>query len=253
VARRPDVAWGRYLREFHAEEPGITERVLRRCRHGGLDPYGWLLQGVDPASTVLDVGCGNGAARPPGASAWVGVDPSVEELQRGAAEGRTALVRADARRLPCADGSIDAVTAAMSLMLVDPVERALAEIARVLRPGGTLHALLPTSGPLTAGDVWRYGRVFLALRATSSFPSTPLARRAAALVEDAGLELLIDERARFAYEVAEPADGEDLVRSLYLPGVAEQRRTAGRRRAAALAPTTIGIPLRRVVARRVRT
>ena len=50
----------------------------------------------------------------------------------------TEIVDAQAERLPFADESVDTVVSTLALCTVDEPERALAEIARVLRPGGQL-------------------------------------------------------------------------------------------------------------------
>lgn len=84
--------------------------------------------------TVLDLGCGN---RPyavwygPLATSVIAIDP---------APGASQDVQAVADRLPLRDGSIDTVLCTEVLEHVDRIEAAVAEIARVLRPGG--HALI---------------------------------------------------------------------------------------------------------------
>src|SRR5690606_8404714 len=45
----------------------------------------------------------------------------------------------DARRLPLGAGSVDAVLCTWSLCSIDDPHLAVAEMARVLRPGGTFH------------------------------------------------------------------------------------------------------------------
>src|SRR5262249_35202425 len=57
------------------------------------------------------------------------------------------LVCADAFRLPLPDASVDAVTVAFGVRNLRPRDAALAEIARVLRPGGTLVVLEATRPP----------------------------------------------------------------------------------------------------------
>lgn len=49
------------------------------------------------------------------------------------------FIALDAARLPTADGSVDHVLSTWTLCTIPDVGQALAEIRRVLRPGGTLH------------------------------------------------------------------------------------------------------------------
>ncbi|HVS85081.1 MAG TPA: class I SAM-dependent methyltransferase [Gaiellaceae bacterium] len=97
---------------------------------------------VSPAR-VLDVGCGRGniAERVAAETAAdvVGVDQSERMVELTRARGIEAVV-GDVRRLPFEDGSFDCALAAWMLFHVDDVDAALAEIARVLTPGGRLVA-----------------------------------------------------------------------------------------------------------------
>jgi demethylmenaquinone methyltransferase / 2-methoxy-6-polyprenyl-1,4-benzoquinol methylase len=122
----------------------------------GQDPR-WrrfLVERVDasPSDTVLDVACGTGAialalARRYGC-AVVGVDQSAEMLAEGrrrvAAAGLAARVRleqARAESLPFPDAGFDALTFGYLLRYVDDPAATLAELARVVRPGGRMAAL----------------------------------------------------------------------------------------------------------------
>jgi ubiquinone/menaquinone biosynthesis C-methylase UbiE len=94
---------------------------------------------------VLEIGVGTGLsfAHYPPVEELVGVDPSEPMLRRArkrAAElGRNvALVEAPAEALPFEDGSFDTAVALAVLCSVDDPRRALAEIRRVLKPGGRL-------------------------------------------------------------------------------------------------------------------
>ena len=130
----------RFLRAFHAAHPGITARAMLR---GG--SYDRLAARVTEAR-VLDLACGDGAllARlPPGA---IGIDVSREEL--GAARR---VVQGRAQALPFAAGSFDVVTCHLAFMLFDDLEAVVAELARVLAPGGRFVALLG-GGPTADGD-----------------------------------------------------------------------------------------------------
>jgi len=87
--------------------------------------------------TCLESGCGTGvrAARVRGLG-WtpVGVDVSAGMLRH--ARPRLPVVRADATRLPFADGALDAVVAIMVHTDMPDYPAVLTEAARVLRPGG---------------------------------------------------------------------------------------------------------------------
>jgi ubiquinone/menaquinone biosynthesis C-methylase UbiE len=108
---------------------------------------------------VLDVGCGPGnftrvfAEHAPDGLV-VGIDASETMLARAAQEPQLeqlAYVRGDASALPFGDETFDAVCCFAALYLIEHPLRALAEIARVLAPGGRV-ALLASSnrGPLPA-------------------------------------------------------------------------------------------------------
>lgn len=97
-----------------------------------------LLAATRGAYRVLELGVGTGRLlRQVEAPVRVGVDVAAGMLARARERGLH-LARADAGRLPFADRSFDAVVAGKgSLRYLDP-ERALAEAARVLVPGGAL-------------------------------------------------------------------------------------------------------------------
>jgi SAM-dependent methyltransferase len=127
---------------------------------------------LEGARRVIDVGTGEGqiarlAARR-GADV-IGVDPTRAQL-RVAAErgGGPHYVRAAAEHLPFADGSFDAAVACLVFEHVPDHEAPIAEIARVLEPGGRFvfllnHPLLqaPNSGWVIDHDLdeqyWRVG------------------------------------------------------------------------------------------------
>ena len=98
----------------------------------------------------VDVGCGNGAftellyehCAPNGA---LGVDPSQAQLEFARARGMPGSARfelGDAMALPCADRSFDAAVMALVLFFVPAPAQGLAEMRRVVRPGGNVSAYL---------------------------------------------------------------------------------------------------------------
>jgi ubiquinone/menaquinone biosynthesis methyltransferase len=71
----------------------------------------------------------------------VGADFSREMLARGCAKTALPAAQADALALPFAAATFDAVTVAFGVRNLESLPRGLAEIARVLRPGGVLGVL----------------------------------------------------------------------------------------------------------------
>ncbi len=243
--------WSCYLRDFHSAQPGITEQVLRHARNEGRDPYDWLIEALPGEGRMLDLAGGNGAftVRLPETATAVLLDTSPAELADAHRRGVRQVVRADATALPIAEASIDAVACSMALMLV-PLGSALTEIRRVLEPGGLLVATVPATGPLTAGDVWHYTRLLLALRCTHlSYPNDRALAEPESLLSRAGLTVVDDQRRRFVCHIETPAVGRMLFDSLYLPDCAPRRLAAGRRVAEGWTGTHLGIPVRRLIAR----
>ncbi|MGW7540391.1 class I SAM-dependent methyltransferase [Streptomyces sp. NPDC054770] len=143
--------------------------------------------GLRAGDRVLDAGCGTGRALPPlrgavGPSGVVlGMDLTPAMLQAARRAGRDRagqLLLADVAMLPVRSASLDAVFAAgLIAHLPRPAEN-LRELARVVRPGGTLALFHPIGratlaarqgrqitpddlraegnlGPLLAGSGWR--------------------------------------------------------------------------------------------------
>lgn len=108
--------------------------------------------GLREGARVLDAGCGTGRALPPlrdavGPSGVVlGADLTPAMLEAAARAGRDAdgqLLLADVAALPVRSESLDAVFAAgLIAHLPNPAEN-LRELARVVRPGGTLALFHP--------------------------------------------------------------------------------------------------------------
>jgi len=97
-----------------------------------------FVESLPARSVVLDIGCGNGKNMTIRDDIQiVGMEPSAALCAATVAKGLTA-VQADARALPCADETVDAVLMIAVLHHMPPEEqiKALFEIQRVLKPGG---------------------------------------------------------------------------------------------------------------------
>jgi SAM-dependent methyltransferase len=253
-APTPVTDWPRYLSDFHRRRPGITEDVLAASASPVIgDPYDWVAAAVS-AGPVLDLACGSGPmwGRAPAARPWVGVDRSASELARGRGRGVDGVIRADATHLPFPEGTFATVVCSMALMILQPLESALAELTRVLMPGGVVVLLLPGRRPLGPRDLRRYARIMVAVRRSHlTYPNGRALRRLADRVGAHGLEIVVDGRRRFAFPLTDLPATRRFVDSLYLPGVPPDRIRAAKTLAAPWEGSDIGIPLRRVVLRRV--
>ena len=152
-----------YERVAEQEKAGRVERVFDRVSgrydlmndlmsfglHRLWKAFAVTLARVRPGERVLDVASGSGdlsrafAAR--GAQVWMS-DINGRMLARGRDRmldaGRLApAVQCDAERLPFAAASFDCVSVAFGLRNMTHKDAALAEMARVLRPGGRLLVL----------------------------------------------------------------------------------------------------------------
>ena len=127
----------------------------------GIPPAGGLVREcVTPESHVLDMGCGNGRAAGPllvscGAR-YVGIDISHTAVAAARELGLDARVIEDAAALPFEADTFDFVLSVEVLEHLFRPDLAAAEIARVLRPGGTAVITVPNVA------YWRH-RVDLAL------------------------------------------------------------------------------------------
>ncbi len=131
--------------------------LLNRLMTGGLDRR-WRRRAVERlvlrgGERLLDLACGTGdlAGLAAGRGARVvGLDFAAAMLCRARVRVPAAnLVRADAARLPLADGSVDAAVCGFALRNLVAREPVLAELHRVLRPGGRV-ALLDVGRPRSA-------------------------------------------------------------------------------------------------------
>lgn len=149
---------------------GVEDRVAELFVRAGA---------LGPASRVLEVGIGTGRIAVPLASRvarYAGADLSAAMLGKLAAKRvglPIDLVRADAARLPFADGRFDAVVGVHVFHLIPGWRAVLAEAARVLAPGGLL---LHGGDDHSRGPVWRRWRDRVEERGSAPNVGVPRAR-----------------------------------------------------------------------------
>ncbi len=175
----------------------IAERYdfLNHLLSAGLDKR-WRRQAIDVLhltgrETVLDLCTGTAdlalaaMSAQPHARRVVGVDFSAAMLRIGNKKIRAVspsgrppaieLIRGDAMRIPLGDGTTDAATIGFGIRNVEQPASACREIARVLRPGGTLVILefsLPRSSALRNFYLWYFRKILpLIGRVVSKHPS----------------------------------------------------------------------------------
>jgi len=149
-----------YVREQYASEDGLAVRASIYGL-GGIDARDVVLeelQRVRPAH-LLEVGSGWGElaeriARELGCTV-VAIDQSERMVELARERGVDARV-GDVQDLEFGDAEFDAVVAAWMLYHVPDLERALAECARVLRPGGMFIAV--TNAASDFSELWELVR-----------------------------------------------------------------------------------------------
>lgn len=145
-----------FLRAFHRAHPGITTRAFARGRTDeGRSSYEVLADAAREAmargQVILDLGCGDGhllellALRGAPVDRLVGVDLSADEVDMARARPRLhgAVLRCErAQELSLPGASVGCVLSHLAFTLMSDVEAVVAEIARVLQPGGRFAAIV---------------------------------------------------------------------------------------------------------------
>ncbi|MBK5222318.1 MAG: methyltransferase domain-containing protein [Acidimicrobiia bacterium] len=158
--------------------------------------------GLRPGERLLDLGCGFGRHAFEGlrrGATVVAFDYSLDELRQvnalfGAmvAENEAptgangASTRGDAHRLPFPDGTFDRIIASEVLEHLPDDATAIAELARVLRPGGTMAVTVPAW--LAESLCWKLSSEYHAPHVEGGHLRIYTEARMRGLLADAGLE-----------------------------------------------------------------
>jgi SAM-dependent methyltransferase len=132
---------------FLAHDAAAYEQIMGRWSRR-LAPLLIEFGGLAEGDRVLDVGCGTGNlsfALPEAAnvSAVTVIDQAevfLEAARKRSNDPRFGFQHADARVLPFADGLFDRAFSMLMLQFIPDVEHAVAEMRRVVRPGGRVTA-----------------------------------------------------------------------------------------------------------------
>ena len=158
----PPASYGTNASEVSATKRGLYARgfawMLAHSAASDRRTYGVrkhaLFQALSPGATVLEIGAGAGpnAAYFPAGLHWLAVEPNVHfhPYLRAQAEAhglRLDLRPGTAERLPVEDASVDAVISTLVLCSVSVQAEALAEIRRVLKPGGSFYFIEHVAAP----------------------------------------------------------------------------------------------------------
>jgi demethylmenaquinone methyltransferase/2-methoxy-6-polyprenyl-1,4-benzoquinol methylase len=167
-----------FAQQLFAPLPGRYDRLAELLSFG--QNGRWRRAMVDQlvqagaAGTILDVAAGTAGvslqiAERTGARV-IGADLTLQMLATGArnvaaagASGHVTLLNARAEQLPLADASVDALTFTYLLRYVADPQATLAELARVVRPGGTVASLEFNVPPSAFWRFWWHGYTRLLL------------------------------------------------------------------------------------------
>ena len=148
---------------------------------------------------VLEIGFGSGLNLPhlpPEVESVSAVEPSdvgwtLSRRRRAGSQVPVERTGLDGQRIEAGDASYDAALSTFTLCTIPDVAAALAEVHRVLRPGGLFHFLEHGLAPDAGVVAWQHRLEPLQRRV---FAGCHLTRDVPALVVDAGLEITLLEQ-----------------------------------------------------------
>ncbi|HEX7167623.1 MAG TPA: class I SAM-dependent methyltransferase [Acidimicrobiales bacterium] len=227
----------------HWWQDGFTEGADAEYEEQILPLAAHHLATPTPARRVLDVGTGEGQiarlAVREGAALVAGVDPTAAQIAVAHERaGGPVYGKAEAAHLPFPDRAFDAIVACLVFEHIDDVDAAIAEVGRVLAPGGRFlfflnHPLLqtPNSGwiddHILCEQYWRIGRYLVEDKTDEEvekgvfipFIHRPMSRYVNALIANGMLVTRMEEPAPppgFLARAAEYEDAASIPRLLFL-------------------------------------
>lgn len=181
------------------EEQVLPRLVDLACGSKGIEKFrARVTDGLE--GTIVEIGFGSGlnaAHYPPEVTRVLAVEPSLLARQRSERHTRgtaatVEFVGLDGASLPLEDASCDGALCTFTLCTIPDVDAALAEVFRVLRPGGRFHFLEHGRAPDPSVRTWQQRLEPLQRRVAGG---CHLTRDPEAMVSGAGFEIIdLDRR-----------------------------------------------------------
>lgn len=229
---------------------GVAARLLRAAQTAdGLNPLVWVGAPLRGRGRVLDLVCGAGPLAAEVGEGWLGMDVSVTT------SAPAPVLRATPARVPLRTNAVDAVVVLLAFPLLPDLEAVFVEIRRVLRPAGTLVALVPSVSVRSAAEL-RLARLLRPVR-RGGWPNRSALDNLHWILASADFAVLSDDRVPFYLPLPDAAAAHHLVEELPLAGLwppgldPDARHHLASELALRAGPDRyLPMPLRRFVARR---
>lgn len=183
-AARPTLAGMRGVEQI----PPLYDALCAVLELGGLRRWrAWLVDGARGRTLEVGAGTGRNLPRYPALPLLVALEPSADALARARRRAPgVLLVRGSAEQLPFREGAFDTVVSSLVFCSVPDVPRGLAEVRRVLAPGGAVRLLEHVRSTSRLGGWWHDTIQPLWTRVAGGCRPN---RRTEQAVQDAGFEV----------------------------------------------------------------
>jgi ubiquinone/menaquinone biosynthesis C-methylase UbiE len=135
-------AFGRWMANRYGGRAGLYEAIAARMEKAGVEKIRARLAGA-MRGRIIEVGCGTGLnfAHYEASAEVVAIEPihdfrNLAAERAAAAAARIEVIEGDAQALDFPDASFDAAFVTLVFCSVPDADRGLAELRRVVRPGG---------------------------------------------------------------------------------------------------------------------